>query len=85
MLSAFTRKKNKQHYLESMEFICEISHLLYLQTENMDWTTYDAVTSYDFGSAVWDIRWHIRISGRHATSEYRGVNISLFLSQASRD
>ncbi len=40
-------KNNEQHYQESIEFIGEPTDLFYLQTENMDRITYDALTGYN--------------------------------------
>jgi hypothetical protein len=36
-------KNNEQHYQDSIEFI-EETDLFYLQTEDMNWTTYDNLT-----------------------------------------
>ena len=46
-------KNHEQHYQDSIEFIGEPTDLFYLQTEEMDWTTYDALTGYDL--------WHRRL------------------------
>ncbi len=40
-------KNNQQSYQESIEFIREPTVLFYLQTENMDETTYDVPMGYD--------------------------------------
>ncbi len=44
---------HEQHYQESIEFIKQQTALFYLQTEDMDWTTYDNLTGYDL--------WHCRL------------------------
>jgi hypothetical protein len=46
-------KSNEQHYQESIEFIGEPTDLFYLQSENMDWTNYDALMGFDL--------WHRRL------------------------
>ena len=51
MRTLSTRQRTRTTLPKSIEFISE--HLFYLQTENMDWTTFDALTGYD--------QWHRRL------------------------
>ena len=46
-------KDKEQHYQESIEFISEYTDLFYLQTEEMDWTRFNAATGYEI--------WHQRL------------------------
>ena len=46
-------KDKEQHYQESIEFIGEPTDLFYLQTEEMDWTRFNAATGYEV--------WHQRL------------------------
>ena len=46
-------KDHQQHYQDSIEFVEDQTDLYYLQTEDMDWTTYDNLTGYDL--------WHRRL------------------------
>ncbi len=46
-------KNHEQQYQDLIEFIGEPTDLFYLQTENMEWATYDALTGYDL--------WHRRL------------------------
>ncbi len=39
-------KDQEQHYQNSIEFIIEPTDLFYLQTETMDWTTFENLTGY---------------------------------------
>ena len=54
-------KDQEQHYQNSIEFISEPTDLFYLQTETMDWTTFENLTGMTCGIDVWDIL-RIRIS-----------------------
>ena len=40
-------KDKEQHYQDSIEFIGEYTDLFYLQTEEMDWTRFNAATGYE--------------------------------------
>jgi hypothetical protein len=40
-------KNHEQHYQDSIEFIEEQTDLYYLQTEDVNWTTYDNLTGHD--------------------------------------
>ncbi len=46
-------KNHEQNYQGSIEFVEEQTDLYYLQTEDMNWTTYDNLTGYDL--------WHRRL------------------------
>jgi hypothetical protein len=46
-------KNHEQHYQGLIEFIEEQADLHYLQTKDMNWTTYDNLTGYDL--------WHRRL------------------------
>ena len=46
-------KNHEQHYQDSIEFIGEPTDLFYLQTEDIDWTTYNELTGYGL--------WHRRL------------------------
>ena len=46
-------KDKEQHYQDSIEFISEHTDLFYLQTEEMDWTQFNAATGYEV--------WHQRL------------------------
>ena len=40
-------ENHEQHYQDSMEFIGVPTDLFYLQTKDMDWTTYNVLTGYN--------------------------------------
>ena len=46
-------KDKEQHYQDSIEFISEYTDLFYLQTEEMDWTRFNAANGYEV--------WHQRL------------------------
>ncbi len=46
-------KNHEQHYQDSIVFFEDQADLYYLQTEDMNWTTYDNLTGYDL--------WHRRL------------------------
>ncbi len=61
-------KDKEQIYQDSIEFIGEPTDLFYLQTEEMDWTRFNAVTGYK----VWHQRlghvpfWNIEETIQHS-------------------
>ena len=61
-------KEKEQHYQESIEFIIEHKDLFYLQTEEMDWTRFNAATGFE----VWHQRlghvtfWNIEPTIQHS-------------------
>ena len=64
-------KDKEQHYQNSIEFISEPTDLFYLQTEVMDWTTFNALSGYDL--------WHRRLGPTPHQNIKEKINCSMGL------
>ncbi len=79
-------KDEEHNYQDSIEFIGEPMNLFYLQTEEMDWTLFNAVTGYKVGhqqlghTSFWNIEKTIQhliglesLVGKKYTKDHNGL------------